>query len=178
MHSSGQRKKNHCSFIFLSRPNRSNFAPPRAETTPQCSSSTPTCFRYLKHSKNPLGKILLLVVLQYFCWCDLDWAEVQVRKRLCGLRLQENKLRLILQKKNEEEKLWESIHPNSSEWFYPEGWANFGWVKNSAFSLSGTSQERWTEAEWIELVRFQQHLAVKTLTRYCVYDLYTAYNLT
>lgn len=107
------KRKNHCSFIFLSRLNWSNSALPRAETTPQCSSSTPTCFRYLKHSENPLGNILLLVVLQHFCWCDLDWAEVQVRNRLCGLRLQKNKLRLI----SEEEKNWRRRKKNCRNLF-------------------------------------------------------------
>lgn len=91
------------------------------------------------NSLNPLGEILFLVFLQYICWCDLDWAEVQVRKCLCGLRLQKKEVTFDLKKKKT---VGIYSPPNGYEWFHPEGWVSFSWVKNRAFSLSVTSGEQ------------------------------------
>lgn len=89
----------HCSFIFLPGLNQSNFAPPRAKTPPECSSSTPTCFRDLKRSKS-LGRNLLLVFLQYICWYDLDWARSASQKvPLWTPNCEKNKVTFDLKKK-------------------------------------------------------------------------------
>lgn len=83
-----------CSVILFPRLNQSKFASPRAKATPSVALPHLPVLE-IWNAQNPLGRILLLLFLQYICWYDYDWAEVQVRKCLCGLLLRKKKLRLI-----------------------------------------------------------------------------------
>lgn len=141
-----------CNFNFIPRLNQSNTASARAKTAPRCSSSTPTCFTDLKLTESLRRYSAASSFLQNIWFCDLDWAMVQ-------------KISYAWSKKEEN---------YSPRMVLPWRMSGFSCIK-IAFSLA-LAAERWAEPEWMELVRFQQHLAVMTLTHYCVYDLYTLHH--
>lgn len=147
----GKREKP-CNVIFLPTVNQSNPAPPHVKTTPESSSSTLTCYRDLKCS-NSLGRnsAASLSSIYLIMWSWLSSSASQKNP----LWTAKKKTSCVWSKK--EENCRNLFSPYGFELFYPEGWVDFGWVKNRAFSRNATSVERWTEAERRELVRFQQH---------------------
>lgn len=164
VHSSGRRRKaRHFHFLTQARPKQLCSSTCKIYSSVQCSSSTPTCFRDLRRFKS-LRKnsdaSLYSVYLLIWSWlskCKSENASVD-----CNCE----KISYVWSKK--EENCRNLFTPNS---FTLKDERSSAELK-TAFSLGEAPLERWG-AERLELVRFQQHLGLRTLTQYWVYDLYT-----